>query len=224
MKTTWAGLAALSLALLVPAETRASGLELRLGGFQPQANANLFEDTAELFGTRDRDWRGLSGGVEFAMGLGDRAEVGVHLDGYGRTLDTSYVDFVRDDGSEIFQTLRLNVVPLGVTLRFLPLGDRATVSPYVAAGADVFFYKYEEFGEFIDFFADNEILEDSFVSDGAAGGFHVAAGLRVPVSHDFAVTGEVRHQWAKADMADDFRESRIDLGGTHVTVGFHVRF
>lgn len=225
MKRAWAGVAGLAVALSLPVESHAAGLELRLGGFQPQARSNLFDDTAELFGTRDRDWRGVTGGVEYAMGLGERAELGFHLDGYSRTLDTSYRDFTRESGDEIRQSLRLDVVPLGATLRFVPLGRGARLSPYVAVGADVFFYRYEEWGDFIDFYTDDlEISPDAFVSEGAAAGFHLAAGLRVPVSHDFSVTGEVRHQRAKADMNDDFRLNRVDLGGTQVTLGVHLRF
>jgi len=62
------------------------------------------------------------------------------------------------------------------------------------------------------------------VSEGAAAGFHAAAGLRVPVSHDFSVTGEVRYQQARTRMSDDFGENRLDLSGTSATLGVHLRF
>ena len=211
--------------LMAPASTFASGIELRLGGFAPRGHSDLFDDVHELYGVGRRDFRGLTGGIEYSLGIGDHVELGFHLDGYGRMATSSYRDFEHEDGTPIFQDLRLTIVPLGATVRFLPAGRRARLSPYVAAGADVFFYKYEEQGEFIDFFSDNlDISADAFVSQGAAGGFHVAAGLRVPLSHDFSLTGEVRYQQARTRMNDDFSQNRLDLGGTSATVGVYLRF
>lgn len=209
----------------VPASTSASGIELRIGGFAPRGDSDLFDDVDELFAVRPRDFNGLTGGIEYTLGMGDHLELGFHLDGYGRTVASAYRDFERADGSPIIQELRLNIVPLGATVRFLPAGKRARVSPYVAAGADIFFYKYEEQGEFIDFFTDDlEIGVDAFESEGAVGGLHAAAGLRVPVSHDFSVTGEIRYQQARTRMADDFGQNNLDLSGTSATLGVHLRF
>ena len=215
----------IGLFLFAPAGAFASGLELRLGGFGPRGNSNLFSDVDELFGAQRRDFRGFTGGIEYTHDLGDHLELGVHLDGYGRTVFTSYRDFEREDGSPIFQDLRLHIVPLGASVRFLPAGRRARVSPYLAAGGGVYFYRYEEQGEFIDFFSEDlDIRTDAFVSEGAAPGFHVAGGLRVGVNHDFSVTGEVRYQHARTRMEDDFSENRLDMSGTSVTLGVHIRF
>jgi opacity protein-like surface antigen len=202
----------------------ASGLDLRAGAFFPRAESNLFDDDSELYTVDKDDWRGFHGGAEFSFGLGDTLELGLHLDGYGRSLHTVYRDFERPSGREITQTLKLTSVPLGFTVRFVPLGQRR-LTPYVGAGADVVFYEYEEFGEFIDFEDDDlPVFDDAFISSGAAGGFHVVGGLRVPVSHDFSITGEVRYLWAKADMGDDFRGNEIDLSGPSATVGVHLTF
>src|SRR5215208_2736469 len=194
----------LGLMLVAPGNTFASGLELRIGGFGPRGHSDLFSDVDELYGVRRQDFQGVTGGVEYSFNMTDHVELGLHLDGYGRTVDSTYRDFEREDGTPIFQELQLNVVPLGFSVRLLPAGRRARLSPYVAAGADVFFYKYEEQGEFIDFFSDDlDISTDAFVSEGAAPGFHVAAGLRVALSPDFDLTGEARYQQARTRMNDD---------------------
>ena len=220
-----AAILGIAFSLLAPAGASASGLELRLGGFEPRGRSDLFSDVDELFGAQRRDFRGFTGGIEYTMDVGDHFELGVHLDGYGRTVFTSYRDFEREDGSPIFQDLRLNIVPLGASVRFLPLGRRARVSPYLAAGGGVFFYRYEEQGEFIDFFTEDlEIVDDAFVAEGATPGFHVAGGLRIGVNHDFSLTGEVRYQQARTRMNDDFSENRLDLSGTSATLGVHIRF
>jgi opacity protein-like surface antigen len=222
VRTVLLGMAALAASA---APSLAGGLDLRAGGFFPRAESNLFDDDSELYTVDRDDWRGFSGGAEFSFGLGDTLELGLHLDGYSRTLHTSYRDFERPSGRLITQSLKLTTVPLGFTVRFVPLGQHR-LTPYVGAGADIVFYEYEEFGEFIDF-EDEEnlpIFDDAFVSTGAAGGFHVAGGLRIPVSHDFSITAEGRYLWAKADMGDDFRGNEIDLSGPSATLGVHITF
>lgn len=226
MSRAVAAILALGVVAAAPAPGWASGLDLRVGGFFPRAQSNLFDDTSELFTVDKEDWRGVYGGAEFNFELARHVEMGFSIDGYSRTLDTVYRDFVRESGAEIPQTLRLTIVPLGVSLRLLPADRFAAVSPYVTVGGDVFFYKYEEFGDFIDFFSDDfDISADAFESDGAIFGGHAAAGLRVPVGDDFAITGEVRYQYApRKRMGDDFRNNEIDLSGVSATLGLRLRF
>jgi opacity protein-like surface antigen len=219
--------AIVATALLGTASSATAGsLELRLGGFIPRADSLLFDDNAELYGTQKSDWSGLTGGIEYRHRFnGSSLELGVHVDGFTRELDTSYRDYVGDGDREIEQTLKLSTAPLGVTLRFAP-GDRhARIQPYIGAGVDVVFW--EEFGEFIDFLdEDLPIVNDSFVSDGAALGMHVAGGLRVALSPDFGLSAEAKYLLAgKPDMGGDFGDDlQIDLSGASVTVGFFVNF
>ncbi len=242
MARATAAVLALGLVAASPAASWASGLEARIGGFFPRAQSDLFSDDAELYlkegrpnaicagvpcpGLRRRDWDGLYGGIEYSFDVARHVEMGLSIDGYGRKINTSYRDFTRPGDTEIFQTLKLTLVPVGLSLRVLPLDRFAPVQPYVTVGGDVIFYQYEEFGDFIDFFSRNlDISSDSFKSDGAAFGGHAAAGLRVPLGHDFAITGEVRYQFAqKKQMGDDFRNNRLDLNGPSATLGVRLRF
>jgi hypothetical protein len=241
MSRAAAALVALGLVAASPASGWASGIELRLGGFFPRADANLFADVNELYtpdhradectvnfcpGVQRSDWDGLYGGGEYSLNLSRHVELAFSVDGYGQEIHSSYRDSVRDDGSEIQQTLQLTIVPVGVSFRFLPLDRRAAVQPYLTVGGDVFYYRYEEFGDFIDFFDDTRpISYDSFLSDGVIFGGHAAAGLRVPVGDDFAITGEVRYQLAgRKQMDDDFSRNQIDISGTSATIGVRLRF
>jgi hypothetical protein len=213
---------------LAPVGASAGGFDLRLGGFFPQAKSTLFDDVTELYvigGERIErsDWRGLTGGAEFNMKLVPNVEIGFHIDAYARTLHTSYRDFVYESGREILQSLELNVVPVGVSLRLIPTSRGAPIAPYVAVGADVFFWEYEEWGEFVDF-ETGDIYDDAFLAEGVTPGLHVAGGLRFPLGDDFSLVGEVRYQWAEDDMGDDFRGSRLDLTGVTTTLGVHLRF
>ncbi len=221
------------LALLVASASRAnaSGLDLRLGGYFPRGNDTLFQDDRNLYLVEKSDFYGVYGGIEYNQVLMNNVELGISLDGYSRTVATSYRDYERPGGGEIMQSLKLNMVPLGVSIRFVPTSKRARIAPYVGGGVDAIFYHYEESGDFIDFFdPELPIAGDTFVSDGTAFGFHVLGGLRVYINHDIAIVGEGRYQWAKDDMGDDFAPNesglvnRLDLSGATFTVGVHIRF
>ena len=77
-----------------------------------------------------------------------------------------YAQKVRDDGREIEQDLKLRIVPLTATVRFLPIGRRG-VEPYVGAGIGAFNWRYSEVGEFI--FQNDVTDNDRFVADGIGG-------------------------------------------------------
>jgi outer membrane protein with beta-barrel domain len=241
MSRATAAVLALGLVAASPAAGWASGLELRIGGFFPQGHSDLFDDVNELYtpesrrnectatscpGVRTNDFDGVYGGAEYSFNVAEHVEMGISLDGYSRTIPTFYREQTRPNGDDIFQELRLTVVPLGVSLRVLPLDRHAAIQPYATIGADVFFYQYEEFGDFIDFFSNNlDISSDSFKSDGAVFGGHAAAGLRIPLGHDFAITAEGRYQFAqKKTMDDDFDRNRLDLNGASATIGIRLRF
>jgi hypothetical protein len=220
----------------------AGGFDARIGGFLPRARDcgipsnqraeyTLFQDDCELYFVKPSDFDGVYGGIEFNQVLNSYVEIGVSYDYYSRTTDTSYRDYTHPDGGEIQQSLRLRVSPLGLTVRLMPTGKKAKVAPYIGGGIDALFYKYEEYGDFIDFYdPDLAITGDHFVTDSTAFGYHALGGLRVYLNRDFAIVGEGRYQWGKDDMRDDFAPNdpalvnTIDLSGWTFTVGVHVRF
>jgi len=219
--------AALAFLGLVVSEGRAAagGLDLRAGAFFPRADSNLFRDDEELYTVTKGDWIGFYGGAEYYFNVSDHVEVGLHLDGYGRSIDTVYRDFTRPGGAEIFQTLQLETLPLGASVRFVARPERGAFTPYVAVGPDAVFYEYEEFGDFIDFFSpDLDIVPDHFIDHGVAFGVHAAVGLRFPINEDFAIVAEGRYLWSKTDMGEDFRGNKIDLSGPSATLGVNIKF
>jgi hypothetical protein len=210
---------------------RAGGLETRFGAFAPRAESTLFADVDELFGATEDDFQGFTWGVEWNLVVARNLELGFHFDAYHREIDTSYRDFVRPDGSEIYQTLHVDIRPIGASVRLVPTSKRARVAPYVAGGVDLLVWSYEEFGDFIDFAdPDLPIYADHFRSDGVAFGLHAAGGLRVYLSRDIALTAEGRYQWGEAEMGDDFAPNEpglvntIDLSGFSLTGGIRIRF
>jgi hypothetical protein len=225
-------IALLTLGLLAawPRPGAAGNLDVRLGAFFPRADSDLFRDDTALY-LRDghriekSDWTGWAGGIAYNSRVATNFEVGISVDGYGKTLHTSYANYTNDAGGEIRQSLELDMVPLALSLRFVPTSRKARLAPFVEVGADLVFYEYKEVGDFIDFQSDaRPIYSDAFKSSSAAPGFHVAGGLRVPIGDDFSLVGQYRYQFAKHDMDEDFAGFQIDLNGGMATFGLNIRF
>ncbi|HSC26751.1 MAG TPA: hypothetical protein VLD67_05730, partial [Vicinamibacterales bacterium] len=127
---------------------------------------------------------------------------------------------------EIVQDLKLRIVPITGTIRFLPIGRRAAVVPYVGGGIGVFSWRYSETGEFIDF-TDNSIFRDQFTSTGTDVGPVILGGLRAAVGDAAWIGGEIR--WQQADgntggLPEGFLGEKIDLGGWTTSFTVHFRF
>ena len=219
--------------LMVAGASRAGagGLDLRIGAYFPRGNETLFQDVRELYFVEKSDFYGVYGGIEFNQKIVDNVEFAVHFDGYSRSVDTSYRDYTRPGGGEIYQTLKLWQAPLGVSVRLIPTSKRVKLAPFVGGGVNAIFYQYEEYGDFIDFYDDSlPIIADAFVADGTAFGFHVLGGFRYYLNRDFAIVAEGRYQWATDEMGDDFAPNApglvntIDLSGATATLGVHIRF
>ena len=169
------------------------------------------------------DFNSASVGFEYLFGLGEYLEAGAGLGFTSRGVDTIYDDYVRPDGSEIEQTLKLRIVPITATVRLLPLGRSSVFQPYVGGGIGIYNWRYSETGDFVDFTLSGfPVFRDSYVESGTSIGPVAVFGARFPVGNA-TIGGEVRYQKAEGDLdTRDFLGSKIDLGGFHysATVGF----
>ena len=170
-----------------------------------------------------KDFSGFTFGGEYLIGLNDYLEAGVGLGYYQRTVPSVYDQKVRDDGREIAQDLKLRIVPLTGTVRFLPVG-RNGIAPYVGAGIGAFNWRYSEVGEFID--DDGFTFTDRFVDSGWTAGPVILGGVRFPIGDVFTVGGELRYQKAegKGLLDENFLGDKIDLGGWTTSFTMHFRF
>jgi opacity protein-like surface antigen len=172
------------------------------------------------------DFNGATFGAEYLFGIGDYLEGGIGGSFYQRTVPSVYRFFTHEDGSEIEQDLKLRIVPLSATVRFLPLGRGRAIEPYVGAGIAVFNWRFSETGEFFDG-SDNSIFRDNFVADGNAIGPVILAGVRGPIADVFSIGGELRYQRAEGDTKPEesrMLSDKIDLGGWSANVTFGIRF
>jgi hypothetical protein len=233
------GLAA-AAAILAPAAAHAQirqvssdprqSIGLTLGGFFPRGEDSRVEGDV-LFADLDDlvfdvgDFTGLSISGEWLFALSDFVEGGVGAGFYQSSVPSIYREFTNENGSEIEQDLKLRIVPVTATVRFLPIGRGNTVEPYVGVGIGAFNWRYSETGEFVDN-VDSSIFRASFVDKGTAVGPVILAGLRAPIGDAWDIGGELQYQRASSDLDPEagFVGEKIDLGGWHALFTMHIRF
>jgi hypothetical protein len=204
-----------------------------IGGFNPRSldarasddvlvnNLSLGENSLDF---NIKDFNGVTVGGEWLVGLGDWFDAGLGLGYYQRTAPSVYLTQINMDGSEIAQDLKLRIVPFTATVRFLPLGHRAPIQPYVGGGVGIFAWRYSETGQFVDP-SDHTIFTGNFVGSGTNAGPVVLGGVTVPIAN-VGIGGEIRYQSAKGSLpaSQEFAGPKIDLGGWNYLFIVKVRF
>jgi len=204
-----------------------------IGGFNPRSldargsddvlfNNRLVLNDPLLFDIKDLN--GVTFGGEWLVGLGDFFDAGLGIGFYQRTAPSVYAHLVNTDGSEIAQDLKLRIVPFTATIRFLPLGHKAPIRPYVGGGVGVFAWRYSETGQFVDP-VDKSVFSGNFVGSGTNAGPVVLGGVTIPIGN-VGVGGEIRYQTAKGTLpaSQSFAGPKIDLGGWNYLFVFNIRF
>jgi len=225
------------LAASTPAQAQDQGFSISLGYFAPRGdnsrvsgdvlNANRCIDTSFLcepllFDVGD--FGGATIGGEYLIGIGKYVEAGVGAGFYQRTVPSIYEFVTRPDDTEIAQDLKLRVVPLTATLKFVPTGRDASFQPYIGAGIAALRWTYSETGEFVDAVT-SEIFRDTFSANGTEVAPIIFGGLRAPVGASMMFGGEVRYQKADAPLpAEEFLGDRLDLGGLTFQANLTWRF
>ena len=155
-----------------------------IGGFSPRSedardHNDVLLNNLDFLAFRVSDFGGPIVGGEWIGAIGGNFDAALGAGFYQRSVPTVYTDFTNSNGSEIEQTLKLRVVPLTATVRWLPLGHHNGVEPYIGAGVGVFNYRYSESGQFLA--TDSSIFRGTFVGSGTATGPIILGGIRVPV-------------------------------------------
>jgi hypothetical protein len=170
------------------------------------------------------DLRGATVSGEWLVDLNRFIETGFSVGYYSGSAPSVYTNFVNSDGSEIQQDLRLRIVPITATARFLPLGNSAPIQPYIGGGVGIYSWRYSETGDFVDF-SDFSIFHGNFAASGTSVGPVILGGVRVPMG-PFAIGGEVRYQKGTGTLPSSggFAGPKIDLGGINYLATVQVKF
>jgi hypothetical protein len=184
---------------------------------------DVLVNNLNVFAFDINDFDSVTFGGEWLAALGTHAEAGLGLGFYSDSVDSVYRDLVNANFSEIEQEFKLRIVPFTATFRFLPLGRKAAVQPYIGGGVGVFRWRYTETGEFVDF--DSTIFRDTYIGEGTSVGPVILGGVRFPLGK-WDIGGEIRYQDAEGDLPADqgFSGSKIDLKGFNYLMTFNIRF
>src|SRR5512132_1615997 len=98
-----------------------------VGGFFPKGEDSRVQGDTISADLNDllfeiKDFHGGSVSGEWLFAVGDFVEAGVGAGFYQRTVPSVYRGFQNANGSEIEQRLKLRIVPVTATVRFLPIG------------------------------------------------------------------------------------------------------
>jgi hypothetical protein len=221
----------LTIGLFAPAKGYAQqSINFSLGGFVPRSEdarvrGDVLVENLDFLAFNLKELGAGAYGAEWEFPLNEFLHAGLGLGFMTKSVPSVYADFVEDDRSEIEQDLKLRVVPLTATVRFLPLGQNAAVQPYLGAGIGIFAWRYSESGEFIDFARNGEVFRETFTDSGATSGPVIFGGLAFPVG-TWTIGGEIKYQSAQGelDQSQLFAGDKIDLGGLTYSAVFKVKF
>lgn len=215
--------------IATPPAAAQQSVDFYLGGFVPHDYSNRGNDdvlfqNGSTFIYDFHQFRNVTVGAEYLVGLGDYFDAGLGAGFYSSTAPAVDLDEVFPDGSEIRADFTLRITPVWATVRFLPLGHHDAITPYVGAGVGIYNWRYTEAGDFVaDSFG--TIVHGSYSGSGTNVGPVILGGVKVPIGR-VGFGGEVRYQGGEGNLPADqgFSASKINLGGFNYLFTFSVKF
>jgi opacity protein-like surface antigen len=197
-------------------------------------DGGIFDFTRDLLTVDEGDFNAATFRVSAGLTVAPRLDAVAEFGFSGATSTSEYRDFVDSDDLPIVQTTELNQAPVSGSLRvwLTPRGREvgrfawvpSRVSLYTGAGGGAQWYRFKQFGDFVDF-VDLSIFNDVLESSGWTASGHVLAGASVSVTERLFIGIETRYVWANTPLSGDFVGfDNIDLNGLHSTVGIELVF
>ncbi len=208
------------LTQLAPAQQ----VNFKFGLVSPLQSSDLWEDNLYNLSYEKADFQALNFSVEYLQQF--HKHLGFYLEGsrYNKTVTADYRDYEYSDGSAILQSMHLSMTALEAGIRFNILPYRSAFSPFIGAGVGLYFWQYEQYGDFIDFQTD-EIYEGFSDQEAIAVGLHVKGGLAIRVSRNFGLLLEGKVHWAEGELGEYFEGFEpFDLSALSLSVGFEFYF
>jgi hypothetical protein len=196
------------------------------------AGSDLFDEVTSNLSLNKSDFSGPSIGGELALTLSPRLDLALQLDYAGTSKASEYRHF-DESGVPIRQTTTFKRVPVTANLRayLVPRGREigrlawipSNVVPWIGAGGGFMWYQFKQQGDFVDL-SNLNIYSDSFDSNGWTPTLQGMGGVDINLSTRLAFTADLRYNWARATLSQDFvGYNKIDLSGVSTALGFTVR-
>src|SRR5512140_123644 len=165
---------AAGLLLLIPSLAFSDSFTVRLGFYLPKALSNTYLNahpdslwTIELdqMSFAPKDYRGGIIGIGYDHFLTKNISLSLSVDAYSKSNVGFYNDWVVNtltegdfafpfefyEGGDIVHSFRVNITPIDLSVKLLPLGRRAKIIPYVGGGASLVFFGARMFGDMVNF-------------------------------------------------------------------------
>ena len=165
-------------------------VSFHLGVFEPRGESELWRENRRLLTQDVSDFDDLIHSASFASHLNPYLDFVIGAKYYESSVDTKYRDFFFDGGDPIEQSERLRMIPIDLSVRFLPTTRTAArgsqgrrllrpVVPYLGFGGGALLWDYREEGNFIDFSDPNDpvVFNANSHARGITGSYHVLAGV-----------------------------------------------
>jgi hypothetical protein len=218
--------------VVTPVVSAQQSVNFYLGAFNPTGKTtdltdrgvdDVFFQNADFLGFDFDDFNGVTLGGEYLVGLGDFFDAGLGIGYYQQSTLATDLDFTFPNGSPIDADLKLKIVPVWATVRYLPLGHHDAITPYVGGGVVIYNWRYSESGDFVN--VNGDIVNGTFTGKDTTVGPAVLGGVRVPIGK-LGIGGEIRWQGGKGDLPADqtFAGSKINLGGFNYLFTVGVNF
>lgn len=207
------------------AADRFGEFRLWVGGFQPDAHGDYWENKFRDFSGSRSDLRDVIGGGDFIYHFDRYNAVMFSASYYTTTLGQSYRNFLDQNNNRIRHNTDFDIGSGSVAYVLFPAGTHTPVIPYLGAGVGFYNWRLREAGDFIDFGHGNAIFSAVNVDSGTAFGYFFLAGLELPVTRHLAILVDGRYTKAHDTLGGDFAGfGRLDLSGGQVVggVAFHL--
>jgi hypothetical protein len=200
-----------------------------LGGYVgPSGESDVYtqNERETTFEVSDLDGFGATFGYDHF--IGEYVNLGGSLTFYQDDTDVIDEEFEFEDGRPIVRNISLQIIPLELNVRFLPAGRNVGVIPYLGGGAGIYFWEYEEIGDFVfDRNTNPRVVTGDAFSDGADPGWHVEGGVQIPFSSSATFTAEAKYWDAEGDLDPEGFDPRfepIDLSAFMISGGVSIWF
>jgi hypothetical protein len=212
------------------------------GSFSIRFATNVLNANSDWFGfvgeqlTLDRgDFVSMGIAGDLSFGVTPRFDAVISGEYTGRNARSEYRDWVDNNRLPIEQNTRMTQVSFTAGVRYALISRGRQIStlayvpsrlvPYVGGGAGVLKYDLLQYGDFIDI-ADFSVFSDQLPSDGWAPTAYINGGVDWLLIKKFAVTVEVKYQFASTELDESAWTGFEPLGlsGVRVSTGVRILF
>jgi hypothetical protein len=202
-----------------------SVFNLKTGLFMPSMTSDIWDFNVNNLAFNKGDMSGLYYAAEYEFFLNRTISFAFEVGNYTQTVYSQYRDYEDNSHNPIYQNIKLSITPIEMKFKLYPLGLRYAFSPFIGIGGGLYVWRYENWGDFIDFSTMDILTDREAVTHKVGLGASVCAGFLVKFDRRLAFLVEGKYQYLKDSLSGDFSGfGNIDLSGVSVLAGFSMRF